>query len=146
MTGEEERGFDIEGGAVGVGLGRMRGVGQRGLFVQVQRAGFGFGVGVGVDVERLRGGAKGVKEGGRTVAGAASGGVWPRRHRLGAGGHGTRSRRRRSGVDLRVRKRVGRAGGGTGGGRGIRVRRGGPLLLRGGTYVTGVRPAGGGIV
>lgn len=90
MTGEKERGFDIEGGAVGVGQGRMRGVGQRGLFVQVQGAGFGFRV--GVDVELLRGGAEGVEEGGRTVASAASGCGRPRRHRLGAGDHGTRAR------------------------------------------------------
>lgn len=90
MTSEKERGFDIEGGAVGVGQGRMRGVGQRGLFVQVQGVGFGFRV--GVDVELLGGGAEGVEEGGRTVASAARGPGRPRRHRLGAGGHGTRAR------------------------------------------------------
>lgn len=90
MTSEKERGFDIEGGAVGVRLGRMRGVGQRGLFVQVQGVGFGFGV--RVDIELLGGRAKGVKEGGGTVASAASESGWPRRHRLRAGGHGTHTR------------------------------------------------------
>lgn len=90
MTGEKERGFDIKGGAVGFRLGRMQAVGQRGLFVQVQGVGFGFGV--RVNVELLRGRAKGVKEGGRTVASAASGSGWPRRHRLRAGGHGTHTR------------------------------------------------------
>lgn len=90
MTSEKERGFYIEGGAVGFRLGRMRGIGQRGLFVQVQGAGFGFGV--RVDIELLRGRAKGVKEGGRTVASAATGNGWPRRHRLRAGGHGTHTR------------------------------------------------------
>lgn len=90
MTSEEERGFDVEGGAVAFRLGRMRGVGQRGLFVQVQGVGFGFGVRVGIEL--LRGRAKGVKEGGRTVASAANGSGWPRRHRLRAGGHGTHAR------------------------------------------------------
>lgn len=144
VTSEKERGFDIEGGAIGFRLGRMRGVGQRGLFVQVQGVGFGFGV--RVHIELLRGRAKGVKEGGRTVASAASGSGRPWRHRLGAGGHGTHTREGCSGVDLMVRKGVGRAGGGTGGGRGIGVRWGKPLLFRGGIYVTGVRPVGGGII
>lgn len=90
MTGEKERRFDIEGGAVGVRLGRMRGVGHRGLFVQVQGAGFGFGV--RVDIELLGGRAEGVKEGGRTVASAANGSGWPRGHRFRAGGHGTHTR------------------------------------------------------
>lgn len=90
MTSEKERRFDIEGGTVGFRLGHMRGLSQRSLFVQVQGVGFGFGV--GVDVELLRGGAEGVKEGGRTVASAASGNGRPRRHRLRAGGHGTHTR------------------------------------------------------
>lgn len=90
MTSEEERGFDIEGGAVGVGQGRMRGVGHRGLSLQVQGVGFGFRV--RVDIELLRGRAEGVKEGGRAVASAASGSGRPRGHRLGAGGHGTHTR------------------------------------------------------
>lgn len=102
MTSEKEWGFDIEGGAIGFGQGRMRGVGQRGLFVQVQGVGLGFRV--GVDIKLLRGGAEGVKEGGWTVASAASRSGRSRRRRLRAGGHGTGTCRSCSGVEVMVGK------------------------------------------
>lgn len=140
MTSKNERGFDIKGGAVRFGQGRMRSVGQGGLFGQVQGVGFG----VGVDVKLLRRRAKGVGERGRAVASAAGRGGRAGRHGLGTGSDGTHTRRC-AGVVMVVRERVGRAGGGgRGGGRGVRG--GQPLLLRGGVGVTGVRPIGGGII
>lgn len=110
MTSKNERGFDIEGGAVRFGQGRMRSVGQGGLLGQVQGAGFG----VGVDVKLLRGRAKGVGEWGRAVASAAGGRGWAGRHGFGTGSDGTHTQRC-SGVEMVVRKRMGRAGGGGGG-------------------------------
>lgn len=85
MTGENEWGFDIEGGAVRFTRGRMRSVRQGGLFGEVQGVGFG----VGIDVKLLGGRAKGVRERGRAVARAA--GRWGRAggHGLGAGSDGT---------------------------------------------------------
>lgn len=65
MTGKNERGFDVKGGAVRFGWSRMHGVGQRGPFVQVQRVRFG----VGVDVKLLGGRARGIGEWGRAATG-----------------------------------------------------------------------------
>lgn len=111
VTSKNERGFDIEGGAVRFGQGRMRSVGlQGGLLGQAQGAGFG----VGVDVKLLKGRAKGVEEWGRAEASAAGGRRWAGRHGFGTGSDGTHTRRC-SGVEMVVRKRVGRAGGGRGG-------------------------------
>lgn len=109
MTSKNERGFDVKGGAVGFGKGRMRSVGQGGLFRQVQGAGFG----VGVDVKLLRGGAEGVGERGRAVASAAGRRGRAGRHGFGTGSDGTHTRRC-SGVEMVVRERVGRARGGGG--------------------------------
>lgn len=137
MTGQDQRGFDIEGGAVGVGGGRMQSVGQGGLLGKVQGVGFG----VGVDVKLLRGRTEGVRQRGRAVAGEA---WW----RGGAGGHGLGARgdgtRDRGGSGAEVVERVGGAegGGGEGGEGGGRVRGRRPLLLGGGIDVTGVRPIG----
>lgn len=58
MTSNNERGFDVKGGAIRFGRGGMRSIGQGGLFGQVQ----GIWFGVGVDVKRLRGWAEGVWE------------------------------------------------------------------------------------
>lgn len=138
MTGQNQRGFDIEGGAVGVGGGRMRSVGQGGLLGEVQGVGFG----VGVDVKLLRGRTEGVRQRGRAVAGAAGWGGGTRGDRLWARGNRTRDRGS-SGVEVVVGERVGGAeGGGEGGG--VRGRR--PLLLGGGIDVTGVGPIGQGVV
>lgn len=140
MTGENQRGFDIEGGAVGVGGERMRSVGQGGLLGEVQGVGFG----VGVDVKLLGGRAEGVRQRGRAVAGAAGRGGRAGGDGLGAGSDGTRDRGR-SGVEVVVGERVGGAEKGRGGGGGG-VRGGRPLLLGGGIDVTGVRPIGRGVV
>lgn len=86
MTSQNQWGFDIESGAVGVGGGRMRSVGQGGLLGEVQGVGFG----VGVDVKLLRGWTEGVRQRGRAVAGATGRGGGARRDRLWAGGDGTR--------------------------------------------------------
>lgn len=120
VTGQDERGFDVDGR---VREGRVGG--QRALLGQVQDAGFG----VGVDVER--GGGQEERRR-RTVHGPAA----QRRggNAFGNGSGGTRSR-----------VRDGERGGGGQGGRGgdrERVRRGRPLLLWGGTHVTGVRAIG----
>lgn len=137
MAGENEGGFDVEGGAVRFGLGDMRSVGQGGPFGQVQGAGFG----VRAHVKRLRGRAGGVGEGGRAVAREAG---WRGRaggHGFGGGSGGAHTQRC-SGVEVGVREGAGTARGG--GGRGRRgVRRGRSLLLWGGIDVTGVRPIGG---
>lgn len=69
LTSKNERGFDVKGGAIRFGRGRMRHVGQGRLFWQVQ----GIGFGVGVDVKRLGGRAEGVGERGRAVATVAGG-------------------------------------------------------------------------
>lgn len=141
MASKNERGFDIKGGAVWFRRGRMRSVGQGGLFGQVQGAGFG----VGVDVKLLRGRTKGGGERGRAVAGAAGRGGRTRRHGLGGGSDGTHTRWC-SGVEMVVRERVrGRGRGGRRGGR-RGVRGGQPLLLGGGVGITGVRPIGGGVI
>lgn len=141
MTSENERGFDVQGGAICVRRGRMRRVGQGGLFGQVQGAGFG----VGVDVELLRGGAEGVEEGRRAVTRAAGGRGRAGRYRLRTGSDRTLNRGC-SGVEMVVRECVGGARGGGGGRRGKGVRGGQPLLLRGGVGITRVRPIGGRII
>lgn len=41
VASQNERGFDVKGGAIRFGQGRMRSVGQGGLFGEVQGAGFG---------------------------------------------------------------------------------------------------------
>lgn len=109
MTSKNERGFDVKGGAIRFGQGRMRSVGQGGLFGQVQGVGFG----VGVDVKLLRGRAKGVGEWGWAVASEAGGRGRAGRHGLGTRSDGTHTRRC-SGVEMVVRERVGRARGGGG--------------------------------
>lgn len=139
MTGQNQRGFDIEGGAVGVGGGRMRSVGQGGLLGEVQGVGFG----VGVDIKLLWGRTEGVRQWGRAVAGAAGRGGGARGDGFRAGGDGTRDRGG-SGVEVVVGERVGGAEGEGGGGGGVRGRR--PLLLGGGIDVTGVGPIGRGVV
>lgn len=142
VTSENERGFDVKGGAIRFGRGPMRSNRRGGRFGQMQGVRFG----VGVDVKLLRGWAQGVKERGWAVPSAAGWRGRARGHRFGAGGNGTHTRRC-SGAEMVVRERVGRARrGGRGGrrGRGVRGRR--PLLLWGGVGVTGVRPIGGCIV
>lgn len=109
MPGKNQRGLDVQGGTVGVGGGCVRSVGQGGPLGQVQGAGFG----VGVNVERLRGRAQGVEEGGRAVAAAAGGPGRAEGHGLGAGSDGTHTRRC-SGTEMVVMERVGRARGGRG--------------------------------
>lgn len=65
MTGKNERGFDVKGGAICFGRGCMHSVGQGGPFGQVQRVRFG----VGVDVKLLGGRARGEGERGRAASG-----------------------------------------------------------------------------
>lgn len=141
VTGQNERGFDIKGGTVCFGWGRMRSVGQGGLFGQVQGVRFG----VGVDVKLLRGRAQGVREWGWAVGRETWGRGRARGHGFGGGSDGAHTRRC-TGVERVVRERVGRARGGRRGGgrRWVRGRR--SLLLGGGIDVTGIRPIGGRII
>lgn len=128
VTGQNKRGFDVNGRGGRVGVWRMRGVGgDRALSGQVQETGFR----IRVDVQRAGG-----RKDRRGVVNRPAGGQGGRRRRgrdgVGRGSDGTRAGLQ-SRVGRGVRKRIGER---------KRVRRGRPFLLGGGAGITGIRPIG----